>query len=378
MIRKSTIIFDAHTHETGSKEVRFTGEDLLHENDPIKVISSLYCRLPFRLRLGLRTVFDIGGITPARITVINSVGIPNAPSQQPLTDLELRKKPAIASNVLITLSPKKLDEDQKVTILKALYRPNYSEGTPLYVNPEDPLTPLNSLLVSYLTVLGDKVSGNRIRRMFRKDISRGHTYELHVFKRRHDNNSLQQIEKAIEGAAPSSPIPFFMGGAIQDVSEEDIVKLRDNLKQTVRYAFYSFAVQAQDYIQQTDYLNALLYSVIAFENAHAEFIEHISETRANCTDARRWSQELLRQAGISAFVELTPSLFMSSKDRPPETTISGVVRAINIRNELAHAKRDKNGNLKVNQHRSSDLLPLINDVLDYINTIARQLPDWKK
>ena len=196
-----------------------------------------------------------------------------------------------------------------------------------------------------------------------------------MFKRKDDVYNIQPIESSISDAKPTSNVPFAIGATIHDIPAESIDKLKQSLNQTVRYAFYSFAVQAQDYIQQTDYLDALLYSVIAFENAHAEFIEHIADKRANRTTARRWAQELLREAGISTFISPTPALFMTSEDRPSDTTISGVRRAIKIRNEIAHAKRDKSGNLKIGAHGSHDLLPLIKDVLDYINVIARQLPN---
>jgi len=382
VIRKPQITFDAHSQRGGTTEDRFVGEELLTKKGPIQIINSFFCRLPFRLRLGSRAVFEIRGVIPARIAVINSVDIPNAEVQKKLLGHPphpLPVPPEFASDVLITLNPVKLKEDVKATITEALEHSDYSKATAnlhvLHVNPEELLKSLNMLVVSYRVLFGQEVQWNRVRRVLRKDISAGQTYKLHVFKRQHDSNDFQQIEDSIADATPTSPIPFTLGGNMHDIPAESIAKLQDNLSNNTHYAFYSLAIQAQDYIQQTDYLNALLYSVIAFENAHAELVEHVAETKAGCVAARKWAQKLLREAGISAIIRLTPSLFMEPENRPSDETIKDVVRAIEIRNGLAHAKRDKNRNLKVETHRSDSLLPLIKAVLTYINTIARQLPD---
>lgn len=382
MIRKPQITFDAHSQACGFTESRFIGEELLAEKEPLQVINSLFCRLPFRLRLGSRAVFEVKGVVPARIAVINSVDIPNVDVQKELLGHPPRPSPVppeFASDVLITLNPVKLKEDMKATITRALEHPDYSKATAnlhvLHVPIEDFLKSLNTLVVSYRVIFGREIQWNRVRRVLRKDISGGKTYNLHVFKRQLDSDDFQQIEDSITDATPTSSIPFRLGGTIHDLPAKNIAELQHNLSHNTHYAFYSLAIQAQDYIQQTDYLNALLYSVIAFENAHAELVEHVAETKAGCAAARKWAQNLLREAGISAMVRLTPFLFMEPENRPSDKTIDDVVRAIGIRNELAHAKRDKNRNLKVETHRSDSLLPLIEAVLTYINTIARQLPD---
>jgi hypothetical protein len=379
MIRKPQITFDAHSQTSGTTEDRFVGEELLAEEGPIQVIDSFFCRLPFRLRLGSRAVFEIRGAVPARIVVINSVDIPNAEVQRELLGNPPHVRPEFASEVLITLKPVKLKEDVKATVARVLEHPDYSKASvdlhALHGHPEDFLRPLNRLVESYRVLFGQGIQWNRVRRVLRKDISGGGTYKLHVFKREHDSDNFQQIEDSISDAKPASPIPFALGGNMHDIPAESIAKLQHNLSENTQYAFYSMALQAQDYIQQTDYLNALLYSVIAFENAHAELIEHIAETKAGCEKARIWAQKLLREAGISAMVRLTPYLFMEPENRPSDNTIKDVVRAIEIRNQLAHAKRDKNRNLKVETHRSDSLLQLIKAVLTYINNIARQLPD---
>lgn len=381
MIRKPQITFDAHSQKGGTREDRFVGEELLTEKGPIQIINSFFCRLPFRLRLGSRAVFEIRGVVPARIAVINSVDIPNVEVQKKLLGHPQQPSsvpPEFASDVLITLNPVKLKEDVKAIITEALEHSDYSKASAnLHVLHilEGLLKPLNTLVVSYQVLFGREVQWNRVRRVLRKDISGGQTYKLHVFKRQNDSYDFQQIEDIIADATPTSPIPFTLGGNMHDIPAEGIAKLQDNLSNNTQYAFYSLAIQAQDYIQQTDYLNALLYSVIAFENAHAELIEHVAETKAGCVEARTWAQNLLREAGISAIVRLTPSLFMEPENRPSNKTIKDVVRAIRIRNELAHAKRDKNQNLKVETYRSDSLLPLIEAVLTYINIIALQLPD---
>jgi hypothetical protein len=372
-------MFDAHSQTAGSMEDRFVGEELLAEKGPLQVINSLFCRLPFRLRLGSRAVFEVRGVVPARIVVINSVDIPNAEVQKKWLGPPLRVRPELASNVLITLNPVKLEENEKATIAKVLEHSDYGKASAglraLHVHPEDMLKSLNTLVVFYRVLFGQEVLWNRVRRVLRKDIGGGHTYNLHVFKSQHDSYDFHQIEGSIADATPASPIPFTLGGGMYDIPAESIAKLQHDLSHNTHYAFYSLALQAQDYIQQTDYLNALLYSVIAFENAHAELIEHVAETKAGSMESRKWAQNLLREAGISAMVRLTPSLFMKPENRPSDNTIKDVVRAIEIRNQLAHAKRDKNRNLKVDTHRSDGLLPLIEAVFTYINTIARQLPD---
>jgi len=378
MIRKPQITFDAHSQTCGTIEDRFVGEELLTEEGSIQIINSFFCRLPFRLRLGSRAVFEIRGVVPARIAVINSVDIPNSEVQKELLGRPPRVRPEFASDVLITLSPVKLKENEKSAIAKALEHSDYSKATAnlhvLHVL-EDLLKPLNTLVVSYRVLFGQEIESNRVRRVLRKDISGGQTYKLHVFERQHDSDDFQQIEDSIADATPASPLPFTLGGNMHDIPAESIAILQHNLSNNTHYAFYSLALQAQDYIQQTDYLNALLYSVIAFENAHAELVEHVAETKAGCAAARGWAQNLLQRAGISAMVSLTPSLFMEPENRPSDKTIKDVVRAIGIRNALAHARRDKNRNLKVETHRSDSLLPLIEAVFTYINTIARQLPD---
>ncbi len=379
MIRKTQITFDAHSQNTGTTEVRFVCEDLLTDKGPIQIISSFFCRLPFRLRLGSQAVFDVKGVVPARIAVFNSVDIANAKIQRKLLGNPPHVRPEFASDVLITLKPVKLTEGVRATIARTLNHSDDSKVTTnphvLFGNPEDFLKPLNTLVVFYRLLFGQEIQWNRVRRMLRKDITAGHTFNVHVFKQKHDSNDFQQIEDSIADATPVSPSPFKLGGNIYDMSAENIDKLQHNLSHNTHYAYYSLSIQAQDYIQQTDYLNALLYSVIAFENAHAELIEHVAETKVGSMKARTWAQTLLREAGISAMIRLTPYLFMEPENRPSDKTIDDVVRAIGIRNELAHAKRDKNRNLKVETHRSDSLLPLIEAIFTYINTITRQLPD---
>lgn len=379
MIRKPQITFDAHSQMGGTTEDKFIGEELLTEKGSIQIISSFFCRLPFRLRLGSRAVFEIRGVVPARIVVINSVDIPNAEVQEELLGRPLRVRPEIASDVLITLSPVELKEDVKAAIARALQNSDFTKASSklyaLHLHPEHWLKPLNTLIVSYRVLFGEEIEWNRVRRVLRKDISGGQTYKVHVLKRQHDSDDFHQTEGSIADATPVSPVSFRVGGHMYDIPAENIAKLQHKLSYETQYAYYSMALQAQDYIKETDYLNALLYSVIAFENAHAELIEHVAETKAGCAAARKWAQNLLREAGISAIVRLTPYLFMEPENRPSDKTIENVVRAIGIRNELAHAKRDKNRNLKVETHRSDSLLPLIEAVLTYINTIARQLPD---
>lgn len=379
MIRKFLITFDAHSQTGGTREARFVGEELLTQKDSTQIINSFFCRLPFRLRLGSRAVFEIRGVAPARIAVINSVDIANAEVERKLLGNPPHVRPEFASDVLITLKPVKLKEDVKESIARALEHSDYSKASAnlnvLDVPTDDWLRSLNTLVVSYRVLFGQNIQWNRVRRVLRKDISGGQTYNLHVFKRQDDADDFQQIEHSIADATPVSPVPFMLGGHMHDILAKNIAKLQHKLSYETQYAFYSMALQAQDYIQQTDYLNALLYSVIAFENAHAELVEHVAETKAGNVKAREWAQNLLREAGISAMVRLTPFLFMDPKDRPSDKTIDDVVRAIGIRNELAHAKRDKNRNLKVQIHRSESLLPLIKALITYMNTIARQLPD---
>src|SRR4030043_542033 len=108
MIRKLQITFDAHSQMGGVTENRFVCEELLTEERPIQIINSFFCRLPFRLRLGSRSVFKIRGIVPARITGINSVDIPNAEVQKKLLGHPQHpppEPPEFASDVLITLNP---------------------------------------------------------------------------------------------------------------------------------------------------------------------------------------------------------------------------------------------------------------------------------
>lgn len=384
MIKKTQITFDAHSQTGGSMEVRFVNEELLTKEESIQVVNSFFCKLPFRLRLGSRTVYEIKGTVPARMAVINSIDIPNIEAEKKLLGNPppinpTRINPKMASDVLVTLNPVKIDEDAKKNVTRILKNTDYTKSSKdfhaLHVNLEDLLKPINTLIIFYRLLFGEKVQWNRVRCVLRKDISGGHTYALHTLKRQSDSMDFHQIPNSIADATPVSPAPFILGGNLYDMTSEDIAKLQHKLKHETQYAYYSMAFQAQDYMQQTDYLNALLYSVIAFENAHAELIEHIAETKAGCKEARKWAQDLLQRAGISSMVPLTPYLFMKPKDRPSDDTIKGVIRAIQIRNELAHAKKDKKHNLKIDTHRCTDLLPLIEKVFTYINAITRQLPD---
>jgi len=379
MIRKTQITFDAHVQMGGTTEHRFVGEELLSERGLIQITNSFFCRLPFRLRLGSKAVFEVRGVVPVRIAVINSVEIPNSKVQRKLLVNPPFEHPEFASNVLITLKPVTLKEDMKAAIAKALQHSDFNKASlnlnALNVSIEHWLKPLNMLIVSYRILFGEDLMWNRVRCVIREYISGGRTYQVHIFKQKHDSEDFHQIEDSIADATPVSPVPFRWGGHMHDILAENIAKLQHKLSYETQYAYYSMALQAQDHIQQSDYLNALLYCVIALENAHAELLEHLAETRAGDVKAREWAQNLLRQAGISAMIHLTPYLFMEPENRPSDTTINKVARAIEIRNQLVHAKRDKNGNLKVETYRSDHLLPLIGEVFTYINTIARQLPD---
>ncbi len=376
MIKKPLITFDAYSQKGGIEEVRFLCEELLAEQGPIQVVNSMFYRLPFRLRVGARAVFDVNGVIPARIVVINSVDVPIAEVEGRVPKIT---HPELASDVLITLNPVTLDDNAKASIVTALNDPDYTKAAagihPLNIHPEDPLKALNSLIVSYKVLCGKEVQSDRVRRVLRKDIFGAPMYKLHMFKHRHDAIDYNKIEEGIEGARPNSTIPFDGVGSMHDIDVDMIAKVRKRLNHGTEYVFYSMAIQAEDYMRQTDFMNALLYSVIAFENAHAEFVEHVAETKAGCSKARKWAQNLIREAGVSAMIRLTPYLFMDAENRPSDTTVKSVIRAIQIRNELAHAKRDNQRNLKIDSYKSNDLIPLVEAVFNYINAIARQLPD---
>jgi hypothetical protein len=378
MIRKTQITFDGHAQVGGSMEVVFVGEELLSEKGPLNLVNSLFFRLPFRLRLGARLAVQVNGVIPARIVVLNSADIPNPQSQRDLLGTMWKVRPEMASDVLVTVRSIELNDGQKAAIMTALSDRDYSKTSLgleyLHIHPEDILKPLNSLVVSYRVLFGEEVRGNRVRRLHRRDVG-DHTYSVHVFLPAGDPDDPSKIEASLLGAKPRSATPLVAGGDLFDLPAEGIAKFQKGLAQNTQYAFYSLAIQSQDYIQQTDYLNALLYAVIALENAHAELLEHVAEARVGCPEARGWAQELLRQAGISAIVRLTPYLFMEPRNRPAQATIDDVVKAIQIRNELAHAKRDRAHNLKVDTHSSRDLLPLIEAVFAYTNCVARQLPE---
>jgi len=379
MIRKSQISFDGHAQVGGSIDEMYLNEELLDEKDAIQVINAIYFRLPFRLKLGRRTVFDVTGVVPARIIVINFVDIPNIEKEKKIIGNPPKENPDFASNVLIILKPKKLKNDFKAKIKKCFERNDTRNGSinipDLYANPEDAMKPLNKLIVLYRVLFGEDIRFNRVRNILRKDISNGSICHLHLFKKKDKQDNFQYIENSIKDARPQSSSLFKAGGHLFDIPTEKVKELQRQLIQSTHYGFYSLYIQSEDYVKQTDYLNALLYAVIAFENAHSEFIEYIAEKKAGCEKAREWAQDMLREAGISAMVKLTPVLFMEIENRPSNKIIDDVVRAIQIRNQLAHAKRDKNRNLKIDSYNSNDLMPLIVSLLSYINTIARQLPD---
>lgn len=379
MICKTLITFDSHSQRGGVSEVRFLGEELLAETDPLQVTNSVFFRLPFRLRIGPIADFKIGGKVPGHVTVLNSIGSISDAAQKELNIRAQAAKPEFASDVCITLAPIKIPEDKKLKIKEIINGTDYAAASQslhfLKIHPEETLKPLNALIVLYRVLCGQEIQFNRVRRVLRKDFFGRQTYELHAFSRLYEPTDFSRVCMALEDAKPMPAEPFQIGGFLKDISTETVIKLQNQLSNGTQYAYYLFALQAQDYIHQTDYLNALLYSVIALENAHSELIEHVAETKASSAKSRKWAQELIRNAGISAMIRLTPFLFMEQENRPADDIISGVVRAIEIRNELAHAKRDSNRNLKIDGHISDVLLPLVENVFCYINAIARHLPD---
>ena len=350
MISKSMIYFDGTAQTGGGREERYLREELLSEEGGLELVRSLLLRLPFRLRLGSRATFDVKGTIPARITVINSVDIPSvevgAQLLQPLSPTIAQ----LASDVLITLRPLKLDIDRKALLASAITSPDYAKAVAsarIHVHPEDWLKPLDPLIIQYIVLGGTDIHWNRVRRIFRKDISGGQPLALYMFKRRHDAINDDELLAGAAGAILRSAIPFEAGGPCHDCPVDLIAKLHKELSRDSQYGFYSMAVQAQDFMRQTDFLNALLYAVIAFENAHSELIEFVAETKAGSSSARKWAQQLIKEGGIHSFVHLTPFLFMEPENRPTDDVVSKVKKAIEYRNDIAHAKRDSKRNLKI-------------------------------
>jgi hypothetical protein len=160
--------------------------------------------------------------------------------------------------------------------------------------------------------------------------------------------------------------------------------LLDGIKRALdlkhEYIFYEFALDAKTRMVNNDYVAALLYSVIAFEGAHAAMLRlglqsrfmHVldEEERNKIVESR--VADLLRTEGLFVLNQLTPFLFMEENERPSATEIDACATGITMRNAIMHSIKRK-GKYRLRQRSNSEIADAYSDVMSVYDKYVRAI-----
>lgn len=357
----SLLVFHGDAQASGARDIRIVGEENLSCVGDLFLTRAIIFPLPFRLRTGTEAVFTVGP-KPATTIILRNDDVPALAFPQRLTQRDIP-----ATTAVVVLSAKPVDADLRNHVSCALdakdptgaARTKQLTECGIFLDFDAILRPFNRLITRYRAKFSREIQFNRIRRILARDFLGRAECEFYGFHTLQTGPSdfVSTVKVFDEILKLQSRCPI--GGNQSDLPTSGLEEIKKQLEGGIEYSFYTLAFQAHDFVAATDLQNALLYAVFAFESAHAEFVERFIQSRAPAARARRLAEDFLREVGISAFAGLTPYIFMEPAQRPSEEVIERTGKAIRVRNELAHAKRDRANQPKVESHSSKELRELV-------------------
>jgi hypothetical protein len=153
-------------------------------------------------------------------------------------------------------------------------------------------------------------------------------------------------------------------GDLDDLAPDMQAEIEAAFSRQRLHAFYEFAFQAKSRMLSDDHVGALILACVALEGAHAAFLREV--LRPAMEDYERSEEivnNLLREQGIHTTLQLSWRLFLRAEQRPPEEVLDKCRKAIEIRNDILHA-RMKRGHYKLRGHSNAEIGEAYGSVLE--------------
>lgn len=236
---------------------------------------------------------------------------------------------------------------------------------------------LNEFLIGYFAVVGRVEAGHPLRRLSYLDFSAA-CVEIVLIQPAGfvplDGHLLELFARLPERKSQSTGFV----GAFDDIPSSQIALIPRGIQRHKTFIFYEQAFEAYSRLFRLDSTSALIYMVVAFEAAHAAFLnlalqdklQHLTEHQIEGVVST-----LLREHGISAIYQITPYLFMDEHEMPSQGDLEACQEGITLRNDMMHSIRKKGQyNLRKKSNRTITAFMAVESVYKkYVFAIERRL-----
>ena len=123
-------------------------------------------------------------------------------------------------------------------------------------------------------------------------------------------------------------------GTLDDLQPDELARISAAIDDAEAHAFHEIAFKAKTEMIERDPIVALVLACVALEGVHAEFLRKATKGAIK----EKLLKDLLREQGIHTLIQVTPRLFTPQDDRPSEDLIKKCTKAIEMRNDIIHAK----------------------------------------
>jgi hypothetical protein len=220
----------------------------------------------------------------------------------------------------------------------------------------DAMEALNHFIIGYSTASGEIFGGASIRSFKTMDFFDHLRWNITLLGPR-DAPITDQEARAMFDLEPGTEVR--VGGSItgdlHDLPAETLAKIPKAIDLHQDFVFYEFAFEAKMKMLAGDSIGALLMAVSALEGAHSAYVQAVLASKLPENSDYRLPGEFLRLLGMALCNKLTPYIFMEPTDRPDGALISEVADAIELRNGIAHALRNKRGVYRVRAATNQEL-----------------------
>ena len=351
--------------------------DFLNTSEIVRenIQSAFVVRLPFRLRIGgfYRHCLKFAG-EHFEIVLRNLILLPETASPHKLPDelpelvkksslaeintdaIVVVKNPRVNEDVLNKLNKQSLDRDAIVShlgdgILKAI-------GA------------LNRFIIAYATVAKSLMGVSGPLRLLQTEPSAG-IMDINLYihwniailwpiGRAFPDKVFHDMFKLMPPHEP--PGMIVVRPPISDLTNAELTNI-DKILSLQEESFYlELAFEAKSKYLHGDPKGGLLMAVAALEGAHAALVQQELISRLSQNGKKNLSKHLrslpdeyLIRLGMSNCIHLTPYLMMDEAEMPPGLLIEKCCTGITIRNEIMHAKTNRQGQPKIRTRSSKDI-----------------------
>ena len=316
--------------------------------------------LPFRLRLGDSYAFPESNNKDFKLYFRNPYKVPDKGVQT--TDLETEASKQGTYNFFLT---------KVLIVLKK------------QLNPSRALAVLNDFIIAYSTLYKSTsifMLTGQVKTLTNMQFSEAAESEIQYHCPKGYVLTDSDVEKLINWKPPLlvgsvSTFPLFK---FKDLTAQAMDKIPVAFDRHRNYVFYEFAFYAKVRLESEDYLGAVLMSCIALEAVHSAFLRSVLEEALSAYKLKeKFIDALLQAPRLYERIKMTASVFMDNNERPPNELLGRCKKAIQIRNDIMHAKYSE-GTYKLRKYQTLELLDAYNvfeETYDYFKEALEKRQD---